>query len=69
MSLSRPSECRQLPVRLTEIRPEVRWSAARRVAAAEPGWATAVLLAALRPSDTTYYVSAGAWLDLSRMAA
>lgn len=67
--LTRPSECRPLPVRLTDIRPEVRLRAAQRIAAKEPGWATEVLAAALRPSRTTYYVSADAWLHVARLAA
>lgn len=69
MTLATPSECRPLPVRLTQVKPEVRWSAARKIAAREPAWAVAVLAAALNPSNTTYYIAAEAWMDLAEVAA
>ena len=64
MTLSRPSESRQLPVRLDRIREDVRWRAAREY----PGDG-AVLYAAMFPSDQTYYVAIEAMPILRAVAA
>lgn len=69
MTLSRPSESRPLPVRLTEIRPEVRYSAAQRIAREVPADGAACLFAALHPSDTTYWVELDAMPILRSVAA
>ena len=63
-SLTTPSETRCLPVRLDRIRPEVRYRAAREY----PG-DSAVLHAAMFPSDATYYVRLEAWPLLQAVAA
>lgn len=64
MTLMHPSESRRIPIRLVDVRPVVRLDAARQVAARDPQWGPEVFAAALRPSDTVYWVSDGA---LSRM--
>lgn len=69
LSLSQPSACRPLPVRLCDIKPLVRLTAARTVAQREPGWAQAVLHAALHPSSTTYWVNDDALPILLKVAA
>jgi len=69
VSLERPSESRSLAVCLRQIRPEVRFTAARQIAAREPGWAQDVLAAAIAPSPTVYYVNESAWMRLVEVAA
>lgn len=54
--LTTATEQRCLPVRLDRIRPEVRYAAAQRIAAHTPADGPACLYAAIRPSDTVYYV-------------
>lgn len=61
MTLSKPSESRQLPVRLDRIRPEVRYNAAQQVARQVPEDGAECLHAALFPSSTTYFVALEAW--------
>jgi len=46
-----------IAVRLTEIKVEVRVSAAQKVARKEPTERIALLMAALQPSNRTYYLS------------
>lgn len=58
-----------IAVRLTEIRPEVRVSAALKLAEREPQERQALILAALQPSNTTYYLSNAAWPLVVRYAA
>lgn len=69
MTLSRPSESRQLPVRLDRIRPEVRYNAAQQIARRVPEDGAACLFAALHPSPTVYYVALEAWPVWKAVAA
>jgi hypothetical protein len=64
VTLTAPSAERILPVRLTQIRPEVRYQAALEY----PGEG-AVLHAALHPSSTTYWIKLEAAPILARVAA
>lgn len=69
MTLTAPSEARPLPVRLTQIRPEVRYRAARMIAERDPVDGAACLWAALHPSETVYFVALEAWPILRSVAA
>lgn len=68
MSLADPSARRLLPVRLTDIDPDVRVRAARRAIVGD-GDSYALLDAALRPSDCVYYVHSSAAALLRKIAA
>lgn len=65
--LDQPSDQRQLAVRLTDIRPEIRTSAAQRCARTQPDKALLLLAAALKPSDTTYFIHGSAAAHLARI--
>lgn len=66
--LERPSATRTLPVRLTEIRLDVRVAAAHReLAAGDDG--VLLLAAAVQPSSVTYYVHWSAEPLLREIAA
>lgn len=67
MTLREPSDRRQLPVRLDQIRLEARLAAAQ--AAAEGGDGDLLLAVALQPSSLTYYVAESARPLLERLAA
>lgn len=69
MTLSRPSESRQLPVRLDRIREDVRLRAARQVARQVPADGAECLFAALYPSQTVYWVGLDAAPIWARVAA
>lgn len=69
MSLTEPSLERLLPVRLTEIRTEVRLRAAQRVAEINPADGAECLYVALNPSDQVYYVALEALPILQAVAA
>jgi hypothetical protein len=69
MTLTVPSFDRPLPVRLTQIRPEVRYRAAQQIAERSPGDGPECLFAALHPSDTTYWIALDAWPILRSVAA
>lgn len=58
-----------IAVRLTEIKVEVRVSAAQKVARKEPTERIALLMAALEPSNRTYYLSDRVKPLLKRFAA
>lgn len=60
---------RLLPVRLTEIRPEVRFWAAQQVAERDPAYGAECLYAALNPSDSVYFVALDALPLLRSVAA
>jgi hypothetical protein len=68
VSLTEPSTSRLLPVRLTQIRPDVRYRAAQQIAERDPADGAQVLYAALNPSDTVYFVALEA-LPVLRMVA
>jgi len=57
VSLQHRTPQRSLPVRLCDIREDVRLRAARMVARQTPGDAELALIAAMRPSDRVYFVS------------
>lgn len=65
--LERPSDQRTLPVRLCDIRPEVRMLATQEVPTQQRD--DDVLAAAWQPSDETYYVSPGAASMLAEILA
>lgn len=69
MTLTVPSECRPLPVRLCDVRLEVRLHAARQVIAREPGSRDEMMGVAWQPSNLTYYVSESALPILLKVAA
>lgn len=56
---------RLVPVRLGDVSPRVRVAAASREANRDPGLAAGLLLAAIDPSPTTYWVSEDAFRALS----
>lgn len=56
MGLDEPSEQRKVAVRLSDVPREVRLMAAARLADRDPD-PQALIVAALLPSQTTYYVS------------
>ena len=58
-----------IPIRLTQIRVDVRVSAAQKVARREPAERYALFAAALLPSNTVYYLSERAKPLLERYAA
>jgi hypothetical protein len=57
---NRPDKRRCVPVRLTDLEPNVRWQAAVRACKAEPDpdERARIFLAALNPSSTVYFVAA-----------
>ncbi len=71
MSLTHPERGRDLPVRLTDIRPSVLYKAAREASRleTEPSRIDDLLSAACHPSDDVYYVTPDAAEILERVAA
>ena len=71
MSLREPSQRRQLPVRLCDIRRDYLCTKAASLAAREPANALDIIAAAVMPSDRTYFVheSARPLYDRIRRAA
>lgn len=68
MTLTRPSEERILPVRLTQIREQARLAAARSIAKREPSDGAEVFFAAMFPSDTVYWIAPSALPILNRIS-
>ena len=68
-ALSQRTSRRNLPVRLCDIREDVRLQAARQIARRDREIAEDVLVAAIAPSSRVYFVSADAAPILQAVAA